>query len=151
MAKRLTLPSLVIVLSVGVIAGAGPRDAGITLEDLVSSDGIATPTLSPGGREFAFTSDGQIELLAVDGGWPVVLTTTGGGKSGLNWSPDGKRLAFASQGGIWIVDAAGGPPRRLTNHPPGAGDPRTRAIARRSGRHEGRRSCSSPAGAATTI
>ena len=38
MAKRLTLPSLVIVLSVGVIAGAGPRDAGITQEDLVSSD-----------------------------------------------------------------------------------------------------------------
>lgn len=64
MAKRLTLPSLVIVLSVGVIAGAGPRDAGITLEDLVSSDGIATPTLSPGGREFAFTSDGQIKLRA---------------------------------------------------------------------------------------
>jgi len=54
-----------------------------------------------------------------------VLTTTGGGKTGLNWSADGKRLAYASQGGIWVVDAAGGPPRRLTNHPPGAGDPRT--------------------------
>ena len=128
MAKRLTLPSLfigIIVFSVAVLAGAGPQGARITLEDLVSSDGIATPTLSPAGREFAFTADGQIKLLPADGRWPVVLTTTGGGKTGLNWSADGKRLAFASQGGIWVVDAAGGPPRRLTNHPPGAGDPRT--------------------------
>src|SRR5262245_59371967 len=130
MAKRLTLPSLfagLIAISATLIAAPDTGGARITLEDLVSSDGIAAPVLSPAGREFAFTADGQIKLLSADGGWPVVLTTTGGGKNGLNWSADGKRLAFASQGGIWVVDAAGGPPRRLTNHPPGAGDPRTAA------------------------
>jgi hypothetical protein len=78
----------VIVFSVGLLA-AGPTGASITLEDLVSSDGIAAPALSPSGREFAFTADGQIKLLPANGGWPVVLTTTGGGKSGLNWSNDG--------------------------------------------------------------
>jgi len=139
MAKRLTRPSFItgiasitglvglVVLSVNVLAGSGSPGARITLEDLVSSDGIAAPALSPAGREFAFTADGQIKLLSTDGGWPVVLTTTGGGKNGLHWSADGMRIAFASQGGIWVVDAAGGPPRRLTNHPPGSGDPRTAA------------------------
>jgi dipeptidyl aminopeptidase/acylaminoacyl peptidase len=127
MAKRLTLPSLIaiVALSMSVFAGANPGSARITLEDLAASDGLATPVLSPSGREFAFTADGQIKLLPADGGWPVALTTTGGGKNGLNWSADGKRLAFASQGGIWVVEAAGGPPKRLTNHPPGSGDPRS--------------------------
>src|SRR5262245_30228236 len=128
MAKRLTLPSSIIgliVISMSVLAGSGPAGARITLEDLVSAEGIAAPALSPAGREFAFTADGQIKLLPAEGGWPIALTTTAGGKNGLHWSADGKRLAFASQGGIWVVDAAGGPPRRLTNHPAGAGDPRT--------------------------
>src|SRR5215471_20017683 len=111
MAKRLTRPSPIAVaagiigsfaFSAAVLAGSGPQGARITLEDLVSSDGIAAPVLSPAGGDFAFTTDSQIKLLPADGGWPVALTTTAGGKNGLHWSADGRRLAFASQGGIWV-------------------------------------------------
>lgn len=119
-------PSIsVIGLGLTLAASSTPPTAGITLEDLASAEGLATPVLSPDGRELAFTSDGQIRILPADGGWPVLLTTTAGGKNGLNWSGDGRSLAYAGQGGIWVVDAGGGVPRRLTNHPAGAGDPRT--------------------------
>jgi dipeptidyl aminopeptidase/acylaminoacyl peptidase len=124
-ARRLALVLIVLALSMRTLASSAPPAARITLEDLVSVEGLSAPLLSPDGREFAFTADGQIKFLSIDGGWPVVLTSTPGGKSGLNWSADGRRLAFASQGGIWVVDTEGGPPRRLTNHPAGAGDPRT--------------------------
>src|SRR6202789_4424921 len=70
------------------------------------------------------TRSGQIDLLPADGGWPVPLTSSRGGKSGLAWSPDGKRIAYASQGSIWVVSATGGAPHRLTNAPAGDGDPR---------------------------
>ena len=73
------------------------------------------------------TRNGQIVLMPSDGGWPVTLTSTAGGKSGLSWSPDGHSIAFASQGGIWVVSIAGGAPRRLTNAAAGGGDPRQAA------------------------
>jgi Tol biopolymer transport system component len=63
-------------------------------------------------------------LLSSDGGWPVLLTTSPGGKSEVSWSPDSKKLAFVSQGSIWVVPAAGGQPRRLTDGAIGPGDPR---------------------------
>jgi dipeptidyl aminopeptidase/acylaminoacyl peptidase len=70
---------------------------------------------------------GQIVLAASDGGWPVPLTSTTGGKTGLDWSADGRTLAFVSGGAIWTVPASGGPPVRLTEGARGAGDPRRAA------------------------
>jgi dipeptidyl aminopeptidase/acylaminoacyl peptidase len=99
-------------------------NAHLTLQDILSPDGIGETSLSPDGKTIALTRGGQIVLLPVEGGWPVTLTTTQGGKSGVAWSPDGNELAFVSQGGIWIVPVAGGAPHRLTNAPAGAGDPR---------------------------
>lgn len=96
----------------------------LTLQDIVSPDGIGPLALSPDGKTFALTRDGQIVLLPVTGTWPITLTSTSGGKSGLAWSPDGKQLAFVSQGSIWVVSASGGAPRRLTNAPADGGDPR---------------------------
>jgi dipeptidyl aminopeptidase/acylaminoacyl peptidase len=121
------LPALVLALSVRTLASPPEPAARITLEDLVSVEGLSAPVLSPDGREFAVTADGQIRIFSVDGGWPVVLTTTPGGKNGVNWSADGHQLAFVSQGSVWVVDAEGGAPRRLTNNPAGSGDPRTAA------------------------
>jgi dipeptidyl aminopeptidase/acylaminoacyl peptidase len=103
------------------LAQAGPR---LTLQDISNSEGIGETALSPDGKSFAFTRSGQIVLLPSEGGWPVTLTSTQGGKSGVAWSPDGKELAFASQGSIWVVPISGGAPRRLTNAPAGGGDPR---------------------------
>jgi dipeptidyl aminopeptidase/acylaminoacyl peptidase len=127
MVTRLALSAFLIGLGLTVSADSAPPRAGITLEDLAAVEGLAAPVLSPGGGELAFTSDGQIRLLPADGGWPVLLTTTSGGKNGLSWSADGRSLAYASQGSVWVVEAAGGPPRRLTHHPAGPGDPRTAA------------------------
>lgn len=96
----------------------------ITLEDVVSVPGIGTPVLSPDGKQFALIRDGQVYLLSSEGGWPVLLTTTPGGKSEVSWSPDSQSLTFVSQGSIWIVAATGGQPKRLTDGVIGPGDPR---------------------------
>ena len=96
----------------------------LTLEDIVSVEGIGETSLSPDGKTIAIVRSGQILLLPAQGGWPVTLTISTGGKSGLAWSPDGRKIAFASQGDIWTVPVAGGQPSRLTRASPGEGDPR---------------------------
>ncbi len=101
--------------------------ARLTLQDLLATEPLGETTLSPDGTMFALVRGGQIELLPASGGWPVTLTTTQGGKSGVHWSPDGKRLAYANNGSIWTVAVDGGAPRRLTNAPAGSGDPRSAA------------------------
>lgn len=114
------------LLLCGLAAAAPPVSDfhRLTLEDLLSVEPIGQTVLSPDGKTFAIARGGQIELMSSDGGWPVTLTSTAGGKSNLNWSFDGRRIAFVSQGSIWVVPAAGGAPRRLTNAAPGDGDPR---------------------------
>jgi dipeptidyl aminopeptidase/acylaminoacyl peptidase len=101
--------------------------AKLTLEDLAGVDGLQGPRLSPDGKQFALAWQGQIVLASADGGWPTPLTSTAGGKSGLDWSPDGKSLAYAAGGAIWTVAVGGGQPVRLTEGARGAGDPRTAA------------------------
>jgi dipeptidyl aminopeptidase/acylaminoacyl peptidase len=115
----------IAVFSCSAVSAAFGQSSGhLTLQDLLSTNPITETALSPDGKTVAFTREGQIVLMPAEGGWPVLLTTTNGGKSGVSWSPDGKRLAFASQGSIWVVAAAGGVPHRLTNAPAGGGDPR---------------------------
>src|SRR5262245_30946266 len=72
--------------------------AKLTLEDLAGVDGLQSPSLSPDGKWFALSWQGQIVLVSSDGGWPTPLTSTAGGKSGLDWSPDGKFIAYAGGG-----------------------------------------------------
>jgi dipeptidyl aminopeptidase/acylaminoacyl peptidase len=111
----------ILLATCGMLAAQTHR---FSLEDLVSVEAIGESALSPDGKTFAMTRNGQIVLMPSDGGWPVTLTSTAGAKSGLNWSPDGRTLAYASQGGIWVVPSAGGTPKRLTNAAAGPGDPR---------------------------
>jgi Tol biopolymer transport system component len=96
----------------------------LTQEDLLSAEPIGDAALSPDGKTFALTRAGQIALMPAEGGWPVTLTSSAGGKSGLSWSPDSRAIAYASQGSIWTVGVDGGPPKRLTHAFPGEGDPR---------------------------
>lgn len=115
----------VIAFSCAVASiGFGQVSGHLTLQDLLSVTPITETALSPDGKTIAFTRNGQIMLMPADGGWPIEVTSTIGGKSGLAWSPDGKRLAFVSLGNIWVVAATGGTPHRLTNAPAGGGDPR---------------------------
>ena len=115
------------ILILCAMCGALGAQARLTLDDLVSVEAVGETALSPDGRTFAMTRNGQIVLMPADGGWPVTLTSTAGGKSGLSWSPDGHSIAFASQGGIWVVSVTGGAPGRLTNAAAGGGDPRQAA------------------------
>jgi dipeptidyl aminopeptidase/acylaminoacyl peptidase len=96
----------------------------LTLEDLISAGAAGETVFSPDGKTIAMTHDGQIALMPSEGGWLETLTSTAGGKSGLDWSPDSRMIAYASQGSIWVVPAAGGVPRRLTHAAAGSGDPR---------------------------
>ena len=111
-----------VLFAAGALWGADSHR--LTLEDLLSAEPIGDAALSPDGKTIAITRGGQIDLLPSDGGWPVTLTSSAGGKSGLNWSPDGRSIAFASQGSIWTVSVDGGSPKRLTHAYPGEGDPR---------------------------
>lgn len=122
--RSLALSLISIVTVPLVVEAQSVRPEKITLEDLLSVEPLGAPVLSPDGTQFAMIRNEQIVLMPSEGGWPVTLTTTAGVKSGVDWSPDGKMLAYASQGGIWVVDVEGGEPKRLTNSPPGSGDPR---------------------------
>jgi dipeptidyl aminopeptidase/acylaminoacyl peptidase len=119
--------SFVFLLACGSASSMWAQSQGhpLTLEDLLSVEPIGETTLSPDGKTFAFARSGQIVLMPSEGGWPVTLTSTNGGKTGLSWSPDGRFLAFASGGSIWSVPVGGGSPKRLTHALPGEGDPRT--------------------------
>jgi dipeptidyl aminopeptidase/acylaminoacyl peptidase len=118
-----TLAALLLTIAFSTESHA--QEGGhLTLQDLLSVEPIGESALSPDGKTIALTRSGQIALLPSEGGWPVLLTSTQGGKSSLAWSPDGKRIAYASQGSIWVVAASGGAPHRLTNAPAGGGDPR---------------------------
>lgn len=122
--RYLTLTLISIIAIAPALGAQSAKPEKITLDDLLSVEPLGAPVLSPDGAQFAMIRNEQIVLMPSDGGWPVTLTTTAGGKSGVAWSPDGKMLAYASQGGIWVVDVRGGEPTRLTNAPPGTGDPR---------------------------
>jgi dipeptidyl aminopeptidase/acylaminoacyl peptidase len=115
----------VLFLPAAFYAHANAQEGGhLTLQDLLSVEPIGESALSPDGKTIALTRAGQIVLLPSEGGWPVPLTSTQGGKSGLAWSPDGKRIAYVSRGSIWTVSVSGGGPHRLTDAPAGGGDPR---------------------------
>ena len=120
---HLTIAALLCPFAHSPVANA-QANGQLTLQDLLSVEPISDSALSPDGRTIALTRAGQIVLLPSEGGWPVPLTSTPGGKAGLAWSPDGKQIAYASQGSIWVVSAAGGSPLRLTSAPAGGGDPR---------------------------
>jgi dipeptidyl aminopeptidase/acylaminoacyl peptidase len=125
MARQFLFILLIPVLVAGAIRAQQPRERyRLTPEDVESVYGVFDPVLSPDGKQFAVVRSGQIVLQPVTGGWPVLLTSSPGGKADLAWSPDGKELAFSSQGDIWDVPASGGQPRRLTDGHVGPGDPR---------------------------
>lgn len=127
MTVRLRSISLAILFLISILYPDTSRmyaQGRLTLQDLLSVEPIGETALSPDGKTIALVRSSQIVLLPSEGGWPILLTTTQGGKAGLAWSQDGQKLAYASQGSIWIVPVVGGAPRRLTNAPAGTGDPR---------------------------
>jgi dipeptidyl aminopeptidase/acylaminoacyl peptidase len=119
--------AVLFAIAGGVWAAPGDNHR-LTLEDLLSTEAVGDAVLSPDGKTIAMTRGGQIDLLPAEGGWPVTLTTSSDGKSGLSWSPDNRYIAYASQGSIWKVSVTTGEPTRLTHsYPASGGDPRQAA------------------------
>ncbi|MEU4292843.1 serine hydrolase [Kribbella sp. NPDC026596] len=79
-----------------------PTDGG-TARQLTSGPSDTGPVWSPDGSRLAFLRDGQLAVLAADGGEPESVTDLALGAGAPAWSPDGTRLAFSAP-----VDPAGG-------------------------------------------
>ncbi len=77
-------------------------------------------TISPDGKEIAFTYKGDIYTVPSTGGRAYQLTTDQAFDGYPIWSKDGKSIAFASDRkgsmDIYLVNREGGKPKRLTTH-----------------------------------
>ncbi len=77
-------------------------------------------SISPDGRQIAFTFQGNLYVVAAAGGTARLLVANGNHVMAPVWSPDGKLLAYGSDvygnNDVFLVAAEGGPSRRLTTH-----------------------------------
>jgi eukaryotic-like serine/threonine-protein kinase len=79
------------------------------------------PFFSPNGAWIAFSADGKLRKVRVDGGSPIALAPSSWG--GGSWGADGTIIYSESyNGGLWRVNAAGGEPTRLTTPDSAAGE-----------------------------
>ncbi len=89
-------------------------------------EGDKDPAVSPDGTRLAFTRNGDLQLLALDGqyppsGHPRTLASAGepGGLWGLAWTADSREIVFAAgnwpRARLFRVSAAGGEVRELTS------------------------------------
>jgi dipeptidyl aminopeptidase/acylaminoacyl peptidase len=123
-------------LCTGGAAVAGPRP--MTINDLIMTQRVASPVLSPDGRSVVYsltTTEGptlsrvsRLWMVPVDGSAPPRLLVSGEkGASNPAFSPDGKQLAFiADRSGtpqVHLRRLDGGEPRRLTNVAMGVSGP----------------------------
>jgi tricorn protease len=101
------LAALLLSLSVSVFAQAG-----------ASKPSLATPALSPDGKEVAFASGGDIWVAPSGGGEAHLLVSGPAEESRPLYSPDGTRLAFQSTrtgaNDIYILTLASGTLQRIT-------------------------------------
>ena len=78
------------------------------------------PSISPDGKEVAFSYKGDIYIVSSEGGQARQLTSNKAYDYTPIWSPDGKTIAFASDRygnfDIYTVSVAGGAPKRITTH-----------------------------------
>ena len=78
------------------------------------------PSISPDGKNVAFSYKGDIYLVDSEGGEAVQLTSNTAYDYSPVWSPDGKTVAFASDRygnfDIFTVSVEGGVPVRITTH-----------------------------------
>jgi tricorn protease len=83
-----------------------------------SKPSLATPAISPDGREIAFASGGDIWTVPGQGGEARLLISDPADESRPLYSPDGTKLAFTSTrtggGDIYILTLASGALQRLT-------------------------------------
>jgi tricorn protease len=81
------------------------------------------PALNTDGSVIAFSYQGDIWTVSVDGGRANRITIHQGYESNPHWSPDGQKIAFSSnrfgQDDLYIIGSEGGQPERITHHSAG--------------------------------
>ncbi len=79
---------------------------------------IMEPSISPDGKQVAFSSFGHLYLASADGSSLHRATSGADREYQPSWSPDGKRIVYVTWGNeggrIKALDAAGGTPAALT-------------------------------------
>ena len=87
------------------------------------TDLLRTPALSPDGHHVAFSYQGDIWRMQIDGSNPQRLTIHQAYEAHPLWSPDGSRIAFSGgrygNNDVYTIPAEGGVPSRLTYHSSG--------------------------------
>jgi tricorn protease len=105
------------LLTLLVVAGI-LLPAGLTAQD--DRPFARYPAISPDGRTVAFSFQGDIWTVPVDGGRALRLTIHQAYESRPRFSPDGSRLVFASDrygsDDLFVMAADGSAPERLTYH-----------------------------------
>jgi tricorn protease len=84
---------------------------------------VRHPAVHPDGNRIAFSYQGDLWTVPVDGGTPERLTIHEAYEGQPRWGPDGHRIAFTSDrygnDDLYVMDAAGSTPERLTHHSTG--------------------------------
>ena len=120
------LMSLAVVVVILAVAGVWylrrePRqEAPLKVVPLTSYIGTQRqPSLSPDGRELAFSWDGEkqdnfdIYVQMVSGGTPQRLTMDPAPDLVPVWSPDANQIAFLRENSVYLISPRGGAERRL--------------------------------------
>lgn len=105
----------------------GPTDIYISNTDgsgqkrLTTNDFMeSTPSISPDGTIIAYSQQGAISTMNIDGSGSKVITSDDCNDEDEciepSWSPDGNRITYSSAGDIFIMNANGSNPTNITNN-----------------------------------
>ena len=82
---------------------------------------LRSNSISPDGKEIAFTYKGNIYIVPSEGGQARQLTSNPAYDTTPMWTPDGQNIVFCStrerSKDIFMMPAKGGSPSRITTHP----------------------------------
>ena len=82
---------------------------------------LRSNSISPDGKEIAFTYKGNIYIVDAGGGQARQITTNPAYDTTPIWTPDGQNIVFCStrekSKDVFMIPAKGGKPVRITTHP----------------------------------
>jgi eukaryotic-like serine/threonine-protein kinase len=115
-----SLMMMVVAAAIYFSRRESKQEVALKVVPLTSYVGIQRfPSLSPDGRELAFSWNGEkqdnldIYVQMVSGGPPQRLTTDPAVDAFPQWSPDGNQIAFLRNGFVYLISPRGGAERKL--------------------------------------